>query len=52
MNVKNNLPDDMEVILRRNIDGYSPLKSGNSDCIYFKYSPHSGDIYNMRMMLI
>ena len=53
MNVKelkellSSLPDDMEVIIQKDSEGngYSPLSSVDSNCVYVPTNKWSGDVY-------
>lgn len=42
-----NLPDEMEVVLQKDSDGYSPLSDVDPDAVYIPDSTWSGDVYSM-----
>jgi len=45
-----NLPDEMEVVLQKDIEGngYSPLYGADADAVYIPDSTWSGDVYSMK----
>ena len=49
INLLNDLPPELEVILQKDSEGngYSPLEGVDGECIYIKDSTWSGDIYSL-----